>query len=59
MSGYHVRTLAETGVGRVKEMFNGHLANRSVGTQQAEAGILCRSLNLMTRQGKLVTCRVM
>ena len=57
--GHHVRSLAETGMGRIKGMFGGHLANRGLETQRAEAAIRCRAMNIMTHQGMPATCRVM
>ena len=39
-------------------MFGGRPANRSLGTQGAEAAIRCRALNIMTRQGMPSTYRL-
>jgi hypothetical protein len=49
--GYHIRSLAETGVFRLKAIFGGHLANRSTGGQATEGAIRARALNIMTRLG--------
>lgn len=49
--GYHVRSLAETGVFRMKAIFGGHLASRSPGCQVTEGAIRARALNIMTRLG--------
>ncbi len=50
-SGYHVRSLAETGVSRLKTIFGGHLASRKPECQATEGAIRCRALNLMTHLG--------
>ena len=42
----------------MKGIFGGHLANRGLGTQGAEAAIRCRALNIMTRQGMPSTYRL-
>ncbi len=49
--GYHVRSLAETGVFRVKTIFGGHLASRRLERQVTEGAIRCRALNIMTHLG--------
>jgi hypothetical protein len=49
--GYHIRSLAETGVFRMKAIFGGHLASRSPGCQVTEGAIRCRALNIMTHLG--------
>jgi IS5 family transposase len=49
--GYHVRSLAETGVFRLKTIFGGHLANRKPECQVTEGAIRCRALNIMTHLG--------
>ncbi|HMB06863.1 MAG TPA: IS5 family transposase [Isosphaeraceae bacterium] len=50
-SGYHVRSLAETGMFRIKTIFGGGLASRGLGRQVTEGAIRCRALNLMTHLG--------
>jgi hypothetical protein len=49
--GYHRRSLAETGMCRMKVIFGSHLASRRVERQAAEAAIRCRALNVMTGLG--------
>jgi len=49
--GYHIRSLAETGVSRMKALFGGHLASRRPERQVTEGAIRGRALNLMTRLG--------
>jgi IS5 family transposase len=49
--GYHVRSLAETGVFRMKAIFGGHLANRRPECQVTEGAIRGRALNIMTHLG--------
>lgn len=50
-SGYHMRSLAETGVCRMKVIFGDHLANRRPECQVTEGAIRGRALNIMTRLG--------
>ena len=50
-SGYHVRSLAETGVFRMKTIFGGHLASRKPECQGTEGAIRGRALNIMTHLG--------
>jgi len=49
--GYHVRSLAETGVFRMKTIFGGHLASRRPERQVTEGAVRGRALNIMTRLG--------
>jgi len=49
--GYHIRSLAETGMFRMKTIFGGHLANRRLECQVTEGTIRCRALNIMTHLG--------
>jgi IS5 family transposase len=49
--GYHVRSLAETGVFRMKMAFGGHLASRTPERQVTEGAIRGRALNIMTHLG--------
>ncbi len=51
-SGYHRRSLAETGVGRFKGLLGPALRSRNVPNQQVEARIGCSILNRMTHLGK-------
>jgi hypothetical protein len=55
--GYHRRSLAETGMCRMKTIFGGHLASRGSKTQATEAAVRCRALNIMTHQGMPITRR--
>jgi IS5 family transposase len=50
-SGYHIRSLAETGVLRMKVIFGGHLASRRSERQVTEGAIRGRALNIMTHLG--------
>jgi hypothetical protein len=50
-SGYHMRSLAETGVYRLKAIFGDRLASRRSEGQVAEGAIRGRALNIMTRLG--------
>jgi hypothetical protein len=50
-SGYHIRSLAETGVFRMKAILGGHLANRKPECQVTEGAIRARALNIMTHLG--------
>src|SRR5512135_1578322 len=47
-SGYHIRSLAETGVSRMKAIFGGHLASRRPECQATEGSVRARALNIMT-----------
>lgn len=49
--GYHRRSLAETGVFRLKKVFGGHLSARKMMSQTTEVMIRCRALNQMTALG--------
>ena len=50
-SGYHVRSLAETAVFRLKTIFGGELSTRLIETQITQALIRCAALNRMTQLG--------
>jgi len=50
-SGYHVRSLAETTMFRLKTIFGDHLSNRLIETQTTQALIRCAALNQMTHLG--------
>ena len=56
--GYHQRSLAETGVFRMKTIFGGHLANRRAECQVTEGAIRGRALNIMTHLGMPQSVRV-
>jgi len=57
-SGYHRRSLAETGISRFKRIFGPQLRARSWAGQQVEARIGCRILNGMIHLGKPETYTV-
>lgn len=50
-SGYHMRSLAETGMFRFKTIFGDHLSARLLKTQTTQAKICCTALNRMTHLG--------
>ena len=50
-SGYHVRSLAETAMFRLKTIFGDHLSARVIETQTTQALIRCAALNKMTHLG--------
>jgi hypothetical protein len=50
-SGYHERSLAETAMYRMKTIFGDSVASRCPARQATEAGVRCRSLNIVTHQG--------
>jgi hypothetical protein len=50
-SGYHVRSLAETTMFRIKTIFGDHLSARLMETQVTQALIRCAALNRMTHLG--------
>ncbi len=50
-SGYHMRSLVETGVYRMKVIFGDHLASRRPKCQVTEGAIRGRALNIMTHLG--------
>jgi hypothetical protein len=50
-SGYHVRSLAETCMFRLKTIFGAELSARLLDTQTTQALIRCRALNKMTHLG--------
>lgn len=49
--GYHVRSLAETAMYRMKTIFGGALKNRQLHNQATESRIRCRILNYFTTLG--------
>jgi len=50
-SGYHRRSLAETGMFRMKSLFGSDLSARLLGSQQCEALLRCAAMNKLTRLG--------
>jgi hypothetical protein len=50
-AGYHVRSLAETGMFRMKTIFGDALSTRLLQTQTTQALIRCAALNRMTHAG--------
>jgi hypothetical protein len=50
-SGYHVRSLAETTMFRLKTIFGGELSTRLLETQTTQALVRCAALNKMTHLG--------
>lgn len=50
-SGYHVRSLAETTMFRLKTIFGDELSARLIETQTTQALVRCAALNRMTRLG--------
>lgn len=57
-SGYHIRSLAETFMFRLKTLFGDKLSARFLETQMTQATIRCAALNKMTRLGMPATYRV-
>lgn len=57
-TGYHKRSLAETGMFRLKTLIGGRLASRKMENQMIEARIWCSALNKMTRLGMPQTVAV-
>ena len=49
--GYHRRSLAETAMYRIKQLFGSQLACRSLPHQITEARIRCKAFNIMTQLG--------
>lgn len=50
-SGYHIRSLAETTIFRLKTIFGDHVSARLLDTQVTQAMIRCAALNRMTHLG--------
>ena len=50
-SGYHVRSLAEAGVYRMRAPFGAHPTSRRPECQVTEGAVRCRALNIMTHLG--------
>jgi hypothetical protein len=57
-SGYHKRSLAETGMFRIKCIFGGKLSARNFDNQATEALIKCRALNMMTSLGMPISVAI-
>jgi hypothetical protein len=57
-SGYHVRSLAETTMFRLKTIFGDHLSARLIETQTTQTMIRCAALNRMTHLGMPESYRV-
>jgi hypothetical protein len=57
-SGYHMRSLAETAMFRMKTIFDDHLSARLLETQTTQAFIRCAALNRMTHLGMPQSHRV-
>jgi Transposase DDE domain len=51
LKGYHLRSLAETGMYRFKTLFGEKMRSRIFRNQQAEVYVKSVALNMMTRQG--------
>ena len=57
-SGYHRRSLAETGIYRLKRIFGGGLSSKKLDSQNIEVRLRCKAMNLMTGLGMPKTCPV-
>jgi len=57
-SGYHVRSLAETTMFRLKTIFGSELSARLLETQTTQALVRCAALNKMTHLGMPQSCKV-
>ena len=57
-SGYHVRSLAETIMFRLKTIFGNDLSARLIETQTTQALIRCMALNKMTHLGMPLSCKI-
>lgn len=57
-SGYHRRSLSESGIGRFKRILGPTLSSRKVPNQQVEARLGCSILNRLIHLGKPQTYRV-
>lgn len=57
-SGYHVRSLAETTMFRLKTIFGNNLSARLLETQTTQALVRCAALNKMTHLGMPQSCKV-
>ena len=50
-ANYHRRSLAETGMYRLKTVFGPKLRTRDIANQSVEMQLRCKALNLMTQLG--------
>jgi hypothetical protein len=50
-SGYHLRSLVETTMARLKGIFGGRLSTRATASQETETLLRCAALNRMTALG--------
>ena len=57
-SGYHQRSLVETGMYRFKTIFDEDLTTRSIEAQTVQARVRCKILNTMTALGMPDSCKV-
>ena len=57
-SGYHVRSLSETAMFRLKTIFGGELSARLIETQTTQALVRCAALNKMTHLGMPLSYKV-
>jgi hypothetical protein len=57
-SGYHIRSLAETAMFRLKTIFGNGLSTRLLETQTTQTLVRCAALNQMTHLGMPQACRV-
>jgi hypothetical protein len=57
-SGYHVRSLAETTMFRLKTIFGDNLSTRLLETQTTQAIVRCAALNKMTHLGMPLSYKV-
>jgi hypothetical protein len=51
LKGYHIRSLVETAMYRIKQITGGHLRSRTRKKQAVEAQIKCLVVNKMTKLG--------
>jgi len=57
-SGYHIRSLAETAMFRLKIIFGDELSTRLLETQTTQAFVRCVALNKMTHLGMPQACKI-
>ncbi len=57
-SGYHRRSLSETGIYRIKRIFGEALSSRNLESQNIETRLRCKAMNLMNGLGMPKTCPV-
>lgn len=56
--GYHRRSLSETAMYRMKQLFGSYLSNRTIDSQGTEAFVRCNALNIMTSLGMPISVPV-